>query len=143
SVFGWLTGDAKKVPIVMDGDAPFGILNERALMSRRIDGKAKLESYTLATRALSSTATLDEAAARMREFRAARLPVAGKRGKDAGGEKFHYLNDAVGGFMDEAPVTPPRQPRSTRCSRRSKSRATRSCSARTAAACSASSRPRR
>jgi len=191
TVFGWLTGDAKKVPIIVDDGRPVGVLNERALMSRRIDAKAKLEQFTLTTRALSLAAPLEEAAARMREFRASRLPVEDARGKlagyvtsidvarasetlgrrasdlclpvkaleekqtlgdalhsftqeyvdflpvtngggkltgvlprstllrmeldasagkgrrDAGGEKFHYLNDSVDGFMDETPVMLP------------------------------------
>lgn len=84
TVFGWLTGDAKKVPIIVDEGKPFGILNERALMSRHLDQNAKVASFTLATRALPLTATLEEAAARMREFRAACLPVEDARGKLAG-----------------------------------------------------------
>lgn len=191
TVFGWLTGDAAKVPIIVDGDKPLGILNERALMSRRIDTHAKIEQFTLVTRALPLSAELGDTTDRMRELRASRLPVEDKRGKlagyvtsidvarasetitrrasdlclpvraleekhtlgdalhaftqeyvdflpvtngggkvtgvlprstllrmeldasagkgrrDAGGEKFHYLNDAVGGFMDEAPVMLP------------------------------------
>ena len=195
TVFGWITGDAKDVPLIVDDGKPVGILNERALMSRRLEQKAKLDPYTLMTRALPLNATLEAAAARMREFRAARLPVEDARGKlagyvtaidiaraqgkgqgqaqgrasdlclpvrsleekqtlgdalhaftqeyvdflpvtngggkvtgvlprsavlrmeldsnagkgrrDAGGEKFHYLNDAIGGFMDEAPVMLP------------------------------------
>src|SRR5438876_7265450 len=83
-VLGWLSGDSDKVPIVVDDDKPMGILNERALMSRRLDQKAHIEQFTLATRALPQTATLEEAAARMREFRAAYLPVEDKRGKVAG-----------------------------------------------------------
>jgi len=192
SVFGWLTGDTKKVPLIVDDGKPIGILNERALMSRHLDQKAKVESFTVTTRGLPLTATLEQAAARMREFRAARLPVEDARGKlagyvtsidvsraqaqgnggraadlclpvrsleekqtlgdalhaftqeyvdflpvtngggkitgvlprsavlrmgldsnagkgrrDAGGEKLHYLDDAVGGFMDDAPVMLP------------------------------------
>ena len=84
TVFGWITGDAKDVPLIVDDGKPVGILNERALMSRRLEQKAKLDPYTLMTRALPLNATLEAAAARMREFRAARLPVEDARGKLAG-----------------------------------------------------------
>ena len=192
TVFGWLTGDAKTIPLIVDDGKPIGVLNERALMSRRLDEKAKISSYVLTTHALPLTASLEEASARLREFRAARLPVedargklagyvtatdiaramnaerpgrasdlclpvqtleekqtlgdavhafsqeyvdylpvtngggivtgvlprravlrmeldssAGKGRKDAGGEKFHYLKDAVSGFMDDAPAVLP------------------------------------
>ena len=189
AVMGWLQGDAKKVPIVVDDGRPFGILNERALISRKLERNAHVSNYALATRALPWNATLEDAAARMSEFRAPYLPVedakgkllgyvtaldvarevvtdrkpadlavpvtllkedntlgdavhffskeyvpvlpvmdgdgkvrgvlprrtvirmegeTGNRGrKDAGGEKFHILNDPVGGFMDDAPVVLP------------------------------------
>ncbi|HEX2021919.1 MAG TPA: CBS domain-containing protein [Candidatus Thermoplasmatota archaeon] len=81
NVMGWVTGDSDSVPVVMDGGVPFGIVNERALMGRRIDPNARIETYTLTTRALSPTTPLEEAMARMAEFRAAHLPVANARGK--------------------------------------------------------------
>lgn len=81
SVWGWLSGDSAKVPIVMDGNRPFGVVNERALMSRRINQAAHLESYTLPTRAIREDASLDEVARRMAEARAAHLPVEDKRGR--------------------------------------------------------------
>lgn len=189
AVMGWLQGDAKKVPIVVDDGRPFGILNERALISRKLEKSAHVHNFALATRALTPQATLQEAAARMAEFRASYLPVEDAKGKllgyvtaldvaremgtarrpadlaipvaslketntlgdavhlfakeyvpvlpvmdgdgrvrgvlprrtmfrvetevgnkgrkDAGGEKFHILNDPVGGFMDEAPAVLP------------------------------------
>ena len=189
AVMGWLQGDAKKVPIVVDDGKPFGILNDRALISRKLEKNAHVHNFTLATRALPLNATLEEAAARLAEFRAPYLPVEDARGKlvgyvsaldvaratvngrrpsdmavpvtmlkesntlgdavhlfskeyvpvlpvtdgngrvrgvlprrtmlriesevgnrgrkDAGGEKFHILNDPVGGFMDESPVVLP------------------------------------
>ncbi|MEA3200357.1 MAG: hypothetical protein QOE90_1785 [Thermoplasmata archaeon] len=84
AVMGWLKGDADKLPIVMDDGKPFGIVNERALSSRRLDDKAKIENYALVTRALPQTASLDEVARRMSELRAAFLPIEDKRGKLAG-----------------------------------------------------------
>ena len=81
TVLGWLSGDSTKVPIVVDDGKPVGIVNERALMSRRLDQKAHIDQFTLTTRALPWNADLEEAAARMREFRAAHLPVEDKRGK--------------------------------------------------------------
>lgn len=84
SVMGWLAGDATKVPIVLDGQKPFGIVNERALMARQLDGKAKIEPYALPTRALPLTASVEEARDRMAELRAAYLPVTDARGKLAG-----------------------------------------------------------
>lgn len=187
SVMGWVKGDSDDLPIITDGGKPFGLVNDRALMSRRIDHHAKVEGYTLTTRALPMDATIDEAIARMAEYRAAHLPVerkgklvgyvsavdiareagwahaarelcvpittlkegqtmgdalhvfnqeyvdflpvldaqgrpsavlprkrvlqvgaeAGTKGrKDAGGEKFHLLNDPVGGFTDQAVSLP-------------------------------------
>lgn len=84
TVMGWLAGEASKVPIVLDDGRPFGILNERALMSRQLDGKAKIEPYVLVTRALAATASAEEARARLAEHRAAYLPVEDARGKLAG-----------------------------------------------------------
>lgn len=76
SVMGWVRGDTDRLPIVTDGGKPFGIVNDRALMGRRIDHNAKVEGYTLTTRALPPTASVEEAIGRMAEFRAAHLPVA-------------------------------------------------------------------
>lgn len=84
SVMGWLRGDTEKVPLVVDDGRPFGIVNDRAMMGRRLDHKAKVEGYTLPTRALPVTAPLGEAMERMREFRAAFLPVEDERGHLAG-----------------------------------------------------------
>lgn len=75
NVLGWLTGDTNVVPIVMDGPAPFGIVNERALMSRKLEHKAHIGHYALATRSVPQTATTQTAAERMSEFRAGYLPV--------------------------------------------------------------------
>jgi CBS domain-containing protein len=84
SVLGWIRGDSTKLPIVVDDGKPYGIVNERALMSRRLDDNAKLEGYTLMTRALRSDASVEQARDRMRELRAAFLPVEDARGKLAG-----------------------------------------------------------
>ncbi|HET6405125.1 MAG TPA: CBS domain-containing protein [Candidatus Thermoplasmatota archaeon] len=81
SVKGWLTGDTKKVPIIVDDGKPFGIVNERALMGRSLDLNAHLHQFTLSTRALKPTSTLEEAMAKMAEFRAAYLPVEDDQGK--------------------------------------------------------------
>lgn len=84
TVMGWIAGESRKVPIVMDGEKPIGILNERALMSRRLDQKAHIEPYMLPTKALPLDAPIDKVRARMSEFRAAYLPVEDKRGRLAG-----------------------------------------------------------
>ncbi|HVM45141.1 MAG TPA: CBS domain-containing protein [Candidatus Thermoplasmatota archaeon] len=84
SVKGWLTGDTKKVPIIVDDGKPFGIVNERALMGRSLDLNAHLHQFTLATRALKPTSTIEEARAKMAEFRAAYLPVEDARGRLVG-----------------------------------------------------------
>lgn len=81
SVKGWLTGDTDKVPIVVDDGRPFGIVNERALMGRSLDLNAHIHQFTLSTRALKSTDSLETARAKMAEFRAAYLPVEDARGK--------------------------------------------------------------
>lgn len=75
SVMGWIKGDTDKVPIITDGGRPFGIVNDRALMGRKLHHNAHVEHFTLTTRALPHNATLDDAMARMAEFRAAHLPV--------------------------------------------------------------------
>lgn len=84
SVMGWLRGDSDKLPILMDADKPFGLVNDRALTSRRLDANAKLEGYALVTRALPQTASLGEVAARMAELRAAFLPIEDRKGQLAG-----------------------------------------------------------
>lgn len=84
SVMGWLRGEAKKAPIVVDDGKPFGIVNERALVSRKLEQNAHVEQFTLVTRAIPATASVREAAERMAEFRAPYLPVADARGKVVG-----------------------------------------------------------
>ena len=81
SVKGWLTGDTDKVPIVVDEGKPFGIVNERALISRSLDLNAHIHQFTMNTRALKPNATIDQARAKMAEFRAAYLPVEDAKGK--------------------------------------------------------------
>lgn len=84
SVTGWLTGQTNKVPIVVDHDKPYGIVNERALMARSLDMNAHLDQFTLNTRALPLDATAEEARARMAQHRAAFLPIADERGQLVG-----------------------------------------------------------
>lgn len=84
SVKGWLTGDSDKVPIVVDEGKPFGIVNERALMGRSLDLNAHIHQFTLSTRAMKPTSTVQEARLKMAEFRAAYLPVEDARGKLVG-----------------------------------------------------------
>jgi CBS domain-containing protein len=84
AVMGWLKGDTDKLPIVTDDGKAFGLVNERALMSRRIDERAKVETYSLVTRALPETATFEEVARRMAELRAAHMPIENARGKLTG-----------------------------------------------------------
>lgn len=84
AVKGWLTGDTDKVPIVVDDGKPFGIVNERALVSRSLDLNAHVHQFTLSTRAVKATDTVEAVRARMAEFRAAYLPVEDARGKLVG-----------------------------------------------------------
>jgi CBS domain-containing protein len=84
SVKGWLTGDTTKVPIVLDGERPFGIVNERALMGRHMDLNAHVHQFTLATRAVTPETSIEDARRKMAEHRAAYLPVEDKRGRLAG-----------------------------------------------------------
>lgn len=83
SVMGWVKGDSDKRPIVTDDERPFGIVNDRALAGRRLDHHAKVEGYTLPTRALAPRATIREALQTMGEFRASYLPVE-ENGRAAG-----------------------------------------------------------
>lgn len=75
TVMGWVRGDADKLPIVLDDGRPFGIVNERAMMGRKLELKSKLQDYTLATRAVEPEIGLDAALERMSELRACALPV--------------------------------------------------------------------
>lgn len=84
SVKGFLTGDTDKVPIVVDDGKAFGIVNERALMGRSLDLNAHVHQFTLSTKAVMQSATIDEVRARMAEFRAAYLPVEDAKGKLVG-----------------------------------------------------------
>ncbi|GEM_PF-6569228 len=85
SVMGWIKGDTDTLPIVVDEGRPFGLVNDRAITTgRRLDERAKVESYSLVTRALPETASLEEVARRMAELRAAFLPIEDKKGKLAG-----------------------------------------------------------
>jgi len=84
SVMGWLTRDTGKRPVVVDDGKPFGIVNERALMSRRLDSNAHVHQFTLATRALDANTSIEDARARMAEYRASYLPFADAKGKLVG-----------------------------------------------------------
>lgn len=84
SVMGWLTGDAKKCPVIVDGEKPFGVVNERALMGRSLDGNAHVAQFTLTTRALRPDTSVEEARARMSEYRVAYLPVEDERSRVIG-----------------------------------------------------------
>lgn len=84
NVMGWLRGDTGKMPVIVDDEKPFGLVSDRALLGRRVDPRAKVEGYTLNTRALTPQATLEDAMARMAEFRAAYIPVEDAKGKLAG-----------------------------------------------------------
>lgn len=113
TVMGWIAGESRKVPIVMDGDRPVGILNERALMARHLDQKAHIEPYMLPTKALPLDTMLEKVRARMSEFRAAYLPVEDKRGRLAGYvAAIDVARESLNGqrAMDLAlPVTPMRE----------------------------------
>lgn len=84
TVMGWVAGEASKVPIILDGKRPFGIVNERAMMSRSLDERAKVDRYTLPTRALALTDSLETAREMLAKFRAPHLPVEDERGQLAG-----------------------------------------------------------
>lgn len=81
SVMGWLTGQTDKVPIVLDNERPFGIINSRALMSRQLNHDAKVHAYVTPTGAVEEDASLPDVADRMAELRAPHLPVQNKKGK--------------------------------------------------------------
>ncbi|MFA5862024.1 MAG: CBS domain-containing protein [Candidatus Thermoplasmatota archaeon] len=84
TVLGWVKGDSDKLPLVMDGDKPYGVISERTLMTRRLDPNSHIENYTVTTRALPLDSTIEQAAARMRDMRAAHLPIEDKSGKLVG-----------------------------------------------------------
>lgn len=84
TVMGWLTGQTDKVPIVLDDERPFGIINERAIMSRSLDPRAKVDAYVTPTGAVATDTPLEDVARRMSEHRAQHLPVADPRGRLAG-----------------------------------------------------------
>lgn len=85
SVVGWLTGDDHTAPpIVADHGRPYGIITDRALIRRAIDGNAKVENFTLPTGALSFDSSFEDARKRMAEHRASYLPVRDERDKTAG-----------------------------------------------------------
>lgn len=84
SVMGWLTGQTDKVPIVLDRERPFGIINERALMARSLDPQAKIDPYVTPTGAIALDTPLSDVARRMSEHRAPHFPVQDDRGRLAG-----------------------------------------------------------
>lgn len=81
AVKGWLTGDAEKVPIILDDGKPMGIVNERAIMGRHLDPNAHIQQFALATRPLTPETSVEDARAQMAQMRAAYLPVSDKKGK--------------------------------------------------------------
>lgn len=84
SVKAWITGDRAKLPLVVDKDRPFGIVNERALMGKHMDLNAHIHQFTLSTRALAATDSVEQATERLAEFRAAYLPIEDERHKLVG-----------------------------------------------------------
>lgn len=84
TVLSWLTGHTDKPPIVTDDERPVGIVNDRALMRRRLDTNARIDRFISTTRAVSPETDYEEVVRRMLEYRASYLPVEDSKGKTAG-----------------------------------------------------------
>lgn len=62
TVTGYLNGDTDTLPIVTDGDRPWGVINERSFMRTSVTLGQRVESYTVGTGTLSPQAPLAEVA---------------------------------------------------------------------------------
>lgn len=61
SVMGYLSGDSDKVPVVLDGEKPYGVLNEAGFARKRLAPTQKLEgAYVIGTRTLGEDPTIDD-----------------------------------------------------------------------------------
>lgn len=60
-VQGTIDGDRDDIPILEDDGKAFGVLNEKGMISSRIDLNEKLEDYAVGTKLLDPGAGLDEA----------------------------------------------------------------------------------
>lgn len=84
NVLSYLTGDTDTRPIITDHERPVGIVNDKAMMRRRLDPNMKLEPYLSTTRAVTPETDVAEVVRRLIENRASYIPVEDKRGKTQG-----------------------------------------------------------
>ncbi len=80
NVLGWIQGDRSDVPILMDDGEPLGILNERGMLSSRIDGREKVGAYLVGTRCLREDGDLTQAVNLVLTSGLAYLPVVDRDG---------------------------------------------------------------
>lgn len=83
-VLGWVRGERKERPIILDGKHPYGIPNKSALMSSRVMHKAAVWKYTQPTPVPRDDAEVFDALMRMSEAYVSYLPIQKANGTLAG-----------------------------------------------------------
>ena len=75
SILGNVLGDTRTRTVVLDGQRPYGIPNQRALMGRNLNDRSKVEKFTMPTPVLTPSSDRYAALAVIDETLAAYLPV--------------------------------------------------------------------
>lgn len=83
-VLGWVRGERKELPIILDGKHPYGIPNKTALMSSRVMHKAAVAKYTQPTPVPREDTDIGDALMRMSEAYVSYLPIQKANGTLAG-----------------------------------------------------------
>jgi CBS domain-containing protein len=84
AVLGWVRGDSKERPVVLDGHKPFGLIDARRLFGRGIRHNTHVDKVTVPVPTLSETTSDDEIALRFDTSLAPYLPVEDARGRAVG-----------------------------------------------------------
>ncbi len=80
AVVGWLRGEARRPPVLMDGVRPFGLVNGRLLLSRRWPHGTRAWKVAWPVPVLDEGVGEDVVVGELAKTRAPYLPVVGRRG---------------------------------------------------------------
>lgn len=95
TVLGFLAGSSPDVPVVLDREKAYGVLNEKAFLRSRLSPNQKLEGpYVVGTRTLEPGAPIEEAADVIATSRIPYVPVANPDGRVVG--VVHSLDVLLG-----------------------------------------------
>lgn len=75
SLYGYLSGGVAGVPIVLDNEKAYGVVNEKRFLKSRLSAAQRIESYVIGTRTLAPGASLEQALHVVAESKIPHVPV--------------------------------------------------------------------